>query len=77
MERLTTLRGLPLLRHALLLAKRLVEDLGCAGVVVDAKADAIAFYGKYGFVPLVAVAGSLGDRPRPSPMFLPVATIPG
>lgn len=68
--------GGQLLRHALLLAKRLVEDVGCMGVLVDAKADAVSFYAKYDFVPLVAVAGTLGEWPRPTPMFLPVARIP-
>lgn len=68
--------GAQLLRHVLLLAKRLVADLGCAGVLVDAKADAVSFYARYGFEQLVAVAGVLGDRPRPTSMFLPVGRIP-
>jgi GNAT superfamily N-acetyltransferase len=68
--------GAQLLRHVLLLAKRLVEEIGCAGVLVDAKAEAVAFYAKYGFVELVAVTGALDERPRPTPMFLPMGSIP-
>lgn len=68
--------GAQLLRHVLVLAKRLVEQLGCAGVLVDAKAEAIAFYGKYGFVPLAPLTGTLDERPPPTPMFLPIAEIP-
>ncbi len=59
-----------LLRAVLQLAARLAEDVGCVGVVVDAKPDAVAFYRRLGFVPLGLVAGELGDRPQPLPMFL-------
>ena len=50
--------------------------LGCVGVVVDAKAEAVAFYERYGFVALDAEAGHLGDRPEPTPMFLELGAIP-
>ncbi len=44
------------------------------GVVTDAKPDAVAFYERYGFVPLEGVReGALHGEP--TPMFLPVATI--
>lgn len=59
-----------LLRAVLGLAVQMAEDVGCVGVVVDAKPEAVAFYEKLGFVPLAAVAGQLGDRPQPLPMFL-------
>lgn len=67
--------GAALLRYALLMARRLSNDIGCAGVVVDAKAEAVSFYEKYGFEPLEVVGGSLGERPRPTSMFLPVALV--
>jgi len=62
--------GSLLLRAILALASRMAEDVGCVGVVVDAKPDAVAFYEKLGFVRLDAVAGELGERPQPLPMFL-------
>ena len=66
--------GRALLRHVLGLALDLRDQLGCVGVVTDAKPDAIAFYERYGFVALEGVReGALhGD---PTPMFLAIATI--
>lgn len=62
--------GRLLLRAMFALAAKMAEDLGCIGMVVDAKPDAVAFYEKLGFVRLELVAGELGDRPQPLPMFL-------
>jgi GNAT superfamily N-acetyltransferase len=67
--------GSQLLRFVLHLAVRLTEDYGCAGVVVDAKPDAMAFYEKYGFVALEAVEGQSAARPQPGPMFLSMRAI--
>ena len=45
--------------------------------MVDAKEEAVGFYGRFGFEALGDVTeGELGDRPRPTPMFLPVKLIP-
>ena len=49
---------------------------GCIGVVVDAKENAVPFYRTFGFEPLEIEAGSLGDRPSPTPMFLELGAIP-
>ncbi len=68
--------GTLLLRAVLVLAKRMADDFGCVGVVVDAKPEAVAFYEKLGFVRLESVAGELGDRPEPSPMFLELGQVP-
>ena len=65
--------GTALLRYVAQLAARLAADVGCVGIVVDAKPDAVAFYRRLGFVPLGLVAGELGDRPQPLPMFLELA----
>lgn len=65
-----------LLRAVFVLAHRMAADMGCIGVVVDAKADAVGFYEKLGFIALAAVAGQLGDRPEPLPMFLELGAIP-
>lgn len=70
--------GLRLLRAVLVLARHMAGDVGCVGVVVDAKPDAISFYEKFGFEALDdVIEGELGDRPRPTPMFLPMRLIPG
>jgi GNAT superfamily N-acetyltransferase len=68
--------GAALLQGLFTLAHTMADDLGCVGVVVDAKADAIAFYEKLGFVALEPRAGQLGDRPEPLPMFLELGAIP-
>lgn len=67
--------GEQFLRAVLLLALQMADDLGCVGVIVDAKEDAITFYEQYGFFPLDVVAGALGDRPEPQPMFLELGQI--
>ena len=68
--------GAELLKEALLLARRTADAVGCVGVVVDSKAEAVAFYTRYGFEPLTTVLGALGDRPQPMAMFLPLGLIP-
>lgn len=68
--------GLALLKTVFGLAKRMAAELGCVGVVVDAKADAVPFYARYGFRVIDVLGGQLGDRPQPLPMFLPLGSIP-
>lgn len=67
--------GQALLRHVFMLALRMAQEVGCIGVVVDAKRDAVAFYGRLCFMPLEVVEGSLASRPQPQPMFLPLADL--
>lgn len=67
--------GRLLLRAMLELALEMRDRVGCIGVVVDAKPDAIAFYSALGFKPIGLVSGALGDRPEPVAMFLPIAQI--
>lgn len=67
--------GLMLLKSVFVLAKTMAQDLGCIGVVVDAKPQAITFYERYGFSALEALQGQLGDRPEPVPMFLEIGAI--
>lgn len=62
--------GKALLRYVFGVALRMSEDLGCIGVLVDAKPDAVAFYEQYGFSPLDLVAGQSQARPEPRAMFL-------
>lgn len=67
--------GSLLLRSVFALALQMADQVGCAGIVVDAKPDAVAFYERLGFVPLEPIAGQLGDRPEPRPMFLELAQL--
>ncbi len=68
--------GLQLLGAVFAIAHRMASSVGCIGVAVDAKPHAVGFYERYGFFPLDVVAGSLGDRPQPVVMFLPLTEIP-
>lgn len=68
--------GRQLLRSIFALAWRMADEFGCIGVVVDAKPEAIEFYGNLGFHSLAYTKGALGDRPQPTPMFLELESIP-
>lgn len=65
--------GRVLLKHALGVALAQREQVGCVGVVVDDKPEALAFYQALGFVPLSGVQGL--DEAAPTPLFLPVQTL--
>lgn len=67
--------GKELLRFVLGLALQMSRNLGCAGVVVDAKPGAITFYQQFGFAPLEVVEGISPVRPQPTAMFLPIGEI--
>jgi GNAT superfamily N-acetyltransferase len=67
--------GSQLLRYVLRLALRMSEDVGCVGLVVDAKPDAVGWYARYGFVALDLVEGESDARPRPTPLFLPLSAV--
>jgi GNAT superfamily N-acetyltransferase len=69
--------GEALLRCVLLLASEMASRVGCVGVLVDAKSDAVEYYRRYGFEELEILEGALADRPEPVPMFLPLSAIPG
>ena len=64
-----------LLRAILILAKQMAHEIGCVGVLVDAKPGALRFYERLGFVRLDGVSGQLGDRPEPLPMFLELGQV--
>jgi GNAT superfamily N-acetyltransferase len=65
--------GKLLLRAVCRIAEELAQTVGCIGIVVDAKPDAVSFYQRYGFEPIDVVEGKLASRPSPQPMFLPLA----
>lgn len=68
--------GRALLRSSVELAERLRDDVGCVGLVVDAKPGAIDFYRAYGFVPIELLEGASNSVPRPQPMFLSLSSVP-
>lgn len=51
------------------------DNVGCVGVLVDAKPDAAAFYAKYGFVQAQAI--EVPPVPTTTSMFLPISSVPG
>lgn len=67
--------GRLLLRAMLELALEMRDRADCIGVIVDAKQDAVTFYLPLGFEPIELVSGTLGDRPEPIAMFLPIGQI--
>lgn len=67
--------GRLLLRSMLELALEMRDRIGCIGVVVDAKPDAVPFYSSLGFTAISLLGGALGDRPEPVAMFLPIGQI--
>ena len=67
--------GSELLRFILTLALEMSARVGCAGVVVDAKPHAVAFYQRFGFIRLDVVEGASDARPAPHPLFLSVRAI--
>ena len=67
--------GRLLLRAMLELALEMRDRVGCIGVIVDAKPDAVNFYSSLGFKPVDLISGALGDRPEPITMFLPIGQI--
>ncbi len=67
--------GTQLLRFVCQLAAKMADEYGRAGVVVDAKPEAVSFYAKYGFVPYEALEGQSEARPRPTMMFLAMRAI--
>src|SRR3954466_8733460 len=67
--------GSQLLRFVLLLAAKLADEVGCAGVVVDAKSGAVEFYATYGFIAFDGLEGQSEARPLPTMMWLPIQTI--
>lgn len=65
--------GRGLLHFACKLAVQMSVDLGCVGLVVDAKPEAVGFYERFGLHHLTTEPNA--DPAAPRPMFLPVGTI--
>ncbi|NOY24977.1 MAG: GNAT family N-acetyltransferase [Oligoflexia bacterium] len=67
--------GKVLLRAVFALAQEMARTVGCVGVLVDAKPDAVGFYERLGFREMATRIGALGDRPEPLPMYLHLSAI--
>lgn len=68
--------GSMLLRAVFALAHQMARDYGSVGVLVDAKAEAVEYYKRFGFFEIRTVRGELGDRPAPAILFLELGAIP-
>ncbi len=67
--------GGQLLKKMFYLALELEALVGCVGIFVDAKDDAISFYKKYAFEIAPLVDGELPSRPIQTVMYLSMKTI--
>jgi len=67
--------GESLLRFVLQLALEQKQQVGCWGVVVDAKKGSETFYARYGFEPIQILSGMLDIRPYAVTMILPTKVI--
>jgi len=67
--------GSELVRAALMIALAESERVGCAGVIVDALSEAVGFYARFGFRPVVVHVGAGAARPRPTVMWLGIGTV--
>ncbi len=68
--------GAALLRFCIELAEQMRDEVGCVGLVVDAKEGARSFCDRYGFVELEVEEGMARTLPRPVPMFLALGSVP-
>lgn len=68
--------GGKLLLQAFRLAHAMSREVGCAGIVVDAKPTARGYYARYGFEDLVAEQGLLPVGGGVVPMFLSLGELP-
>jgi GNAT superfamily N-acetyltransferase len=68
--------GKALVRFCIELAERLRDEVGCVGLVVDAKPAAVDFYQLLGFDVIELTEGASQQRPAPTPMFLSLGAVP-
>lgn len=68
--------GAAMLRFCVEVAEKMRDELGCVGIIVDAKAGAVDFYRRFGFVAVQEEEGGPRVVPRPQMMFLPLGAVP-
>lgn len=67
--------GTGLLRFVFSLALEMSVQVGCIGVLVDAKPSAVSYYAEFGFEAYDATFGQSEERPEPAVLFLPLDKI--
>ena len=67
--------GKKLLQKMIYLAMEIDNLATCVGIFVDAKKDALSFYGKYGFEIVPIIKGELSTKPTQALMYLSMKTI--
>src|SRR5436190_6961888 len=67
--------GSILVRYTFALALEQASRVGCIGVLVDAKPEAVDFYSRLGFEQMDALEGAIRSHPATTPMFLHISTI--
>lgn len=67
--------GRMLVQYVFAIALAQSARVGCVGVVVDAKPEAVGFYEHLKFQAMQALTGDAGSRPLPVPMFISIARI--
>jgi GNAT superfamily N-acetyltransferase len=68
--------GNALMRFCIELAEKLRDDVGCVGILVDAKPGAAGFYERLGFAPVRVLEGAARTTPAATAMFLSLASVP-
>jgi len=68
--------GRALLRFTIELAERQRDEVGCVGVLVDAKPDAVDFYVPFGFEAVEALEGVARATPPTVALYLPLGSVP-
>jgi GNAT superfamily N-acetyltransferase len=68
--------GKALLRAAFELAEWMRDEVGCVGVLVDAKEHAVGYYRDLGFEVVTTVEGASRARPATTAMFLSLGSVP-
>lgn len=68
--------GKKMLRFCLELAEKMRDEIGCVGVLVDAKKHAVSYYEQFGFVPIDLLEGVSPQVPKQTAMFLALSSIP-
>ncbi|MDO9107571.1 MAG: GNAT family N-acetyltransferase [Coriobacteriia bacterium] len=67
--------GRALVQYVFAIALAQSARVGCVGVVVDAKPEAVGFYAHLRFEVMNALAGDAGSRPLPVPMYISIARV--
>jgi GNAT superfamily N-acetyltransferase len=68
--------GMALLRFTVELTEWMQDEMGCVGLLVDAKEQAVSFYLRFGFTPITTESGTSMAVPTTQPMFLSLGSVP-